>query len=186
MLTIRQPVFQELHGLPAKSAERVLLRGRQLARDPVDDAKGPERLSLRSDEGHAGIKANVRGARDQRAVGKPVILGGVRHDEQVRLENGMGAKGDVAGCFGRVDADFRFEPLPVCIDQADERNRYVADLCRESGQVVERVFGIGIQDLVALEGGQARGFVFWQGAIFIEPSRSVRPAQRAPRLDMTP
>ena len=104
VLPIGQAKLQKGYGLSSKSAER---------------------LSCRSDEGHVGIKANVRRARDQRVVGKPVTPGGIRHDEQARLENGVGAKGDVTGCFRRVDADFRFEPLPVRIDQADERNRYV-------------------------------------------------------------
>src|ERR1700677_2058990 len=44
----------------------------------------------------------------------------------------------MAPCFARLQADTRFEPLPVFIDQRDRRNWNLENAGGEFGDVVER------------------------------------------------
>ena len=55
-------------------------------------------------------------------------------------------------------ADARLEPLTVGVDQGDERDRRLADVRREQGQVVERLLRLGVQDPVSVQGREPLGF----------------------------
>lgn len=59
-----------------------------------------------------------------------------------------------------VEADLRLEPLAFVVDQRDRR---LADAGGKLGQVVERLFRAGVEDLVELERAQPLDLVRWQG-----------------------
>ena len=62
---------------------------------------------------------------------------------------------------GRSDrqADLGFEPLPGGVDEGDRSDGRVADQGREVHQVVERLFGGRIEDLVEPQRSQSLGLV---------------------------
>ena len=64
-----------------------------------------------------------------------------------------------------VTPDARLEPLAVDVDQADERDRRAADLRSEHRQIVERLFGIGIEDPVSPQRGETTRFVCGHGRV---------------------
>ena len=150
---------QLCHHLPAQHPQRLLLRRRRVARHAVDDAQRAERLALRSDQGRAGVKANVRIARDERIVCKALVLGRVGHDEQVRLGDDVRAEGELTRRFADAPADLRFEPLPMVIDERDERDGGCADLCRERRQIVQRLIRGRVEQAVLPQRVQTPCFI---------------------------
>ena len=71
----------------------------------------------------------------------------------------MRAERDVSVRLSLVHADGRLEPLAVGVHQADQRDRRAADLRGERGEVVERLLGLGVENLVAPQGFEARKLV---------------------------
>ena len=49
---------------------------------------------------------------------------------------------------------FRLEPLALRVNQADKRDRRLADEGGQHREVVERLLRLGIKDLVAVQSGQ--------------------------------
>ena len=88
---------------------------------------------LQSSDGKVGVdeevesvmSGKIRLAGNHRIIGKARILLRIGHLQQRRTQNGMCTKGDLTRRFGDLlrQADTRLEPLPVGIDQADQRNR---------------------------------------------------------------
>ena len=78
-----------------------------------------------------GNEADVGFRCHQGMGGKACIEVGVLDHQDVVLENGVSTKGDVPAGFRGLQAELRFEPLPVSVDQADRGNRHVADLGRQ-------------------------------------------------------
>ena len=54
-----------------------------------------------------------------------------------------------------VEATTGFEPLALCVDQADERDGDVEESAGEAGDSVEAVLGFGIEHLQCVQGGKA-------------------------------
>ena len=93
----------------------------------------------------AGIKANGWLGSDQRVLGKARVRSGVRHHES-RIEpatNGVIAEGPVARRLGGVQAHARFEPLPMLIDQRNQRYRRIKQGGCQRGQAIEPLVGQG-------------------------------------------
>ena len=93
-------------------------------------AENPQRLDLLGGrrQGHAGVKPDVRTVRDQRVSDEPRVRGCVLHREQIRLQNGVGGKGDVARGLCQVQSDPRLEPVAVGVHQAHQSDGGLADL----------------------------------------------------------
>ncbi len=72
----------------------------------------------------------------------------------------MGAERQRARRLLRLEPDARFEPLPVGVDQADERNWRVAQARREKGDVVVGALRNRVEDPVPAQRSDALGLVF--------------------------
>ena len=138
-------------GLPAQRFERVLLFSGERARHAIDDAQRAEGVAIARDERRAGIKTDVRVAADQRILAKPLVVERVGHDEDAASPDGVRAERHAARGFGHRHADTRLEPLPVLVDQRDQRDRRTADLRGEQDDVVECLFGLGVEDAIGPE-----------------------------------
>lgn len=62
----------------------------------------------------------------------------------------VGAKRHFAGRFFSIEAHSRFEPLPIPVHQADQRNGGVTNLRGETGQVIVGLLGQGIENLISV------------------------------------
>src|SRR4029077_15263406 len=85
---------------------------------------------------------------DQKIIDRPHVLTGIRHHENIRLKNRRGAKGDVAGSLGNRNANLGFEPLPVSVYQADQRNGRLAYMGSQQCEIVESGFWFRVENLV--------------------------------------
>ena len=166
------PQFQLRHHLPRQGLQGVLLRRRQCARHLVNDTEGAEGVAVGGDQGGAGVEADGEVARDQGVVGEARVGGGVRDEEDVGLEQGVGAEGHVARGLAGVQPDLRLEPLTVLGDQADDGHGDAADLGGQAGEIIERRFRGGVEDVIPAQGFQAGIFIVrqWSNQFRVFPS----------------
>ncbi len=146
--------------MATERVERVELSLGELARRAVHDAESPERMTLRRDERLACIEADPGLPDHERVLDEAGVLAGVRHDEDLAVEDRVAAERDVARRLLEVEADARLEPLPVGVDEADQGDRGAADRGRERRQVVEGLLGTRVEDVEPAEGletGELRG-----------------------------
>ena len=99
----------------------------------------------------ARVKALVGFARYHRVIHKAGVFQRIGHNENIWLEQRMGAKSNIPRCFGKADTDPRFEPLAVFIYKTDDRHGCFAQLGGQLGNVVERLFGVAVQNFVAAQ-----------------------------------
>ena len=119
--------LQKGHHLPGEGLHHLDLHRRELAGLAVDHAQGSDPLPSNVAEGKPGIEADFRVAAHERVVVKPFIPERIAHDQWLRCVDRMGAERPVPRRFGGVDAHLGFEPLPVHIHKAEQRNRGLAD-----------------------------------------------------------
>lgn len=160
---------EERHRRSAQGAEgRELWRGR-LARLSIDHAQGAEGVALGRDEGRARVEADVGIGGHERVAGEALVRQGVRHHEDVVLEDGVGAERNVSRGLARGEPHLRLEPLAILVDQGDEGDWRGADLGREARQVVEGLFSLRVEDLVGAEGLQPLALVRGKGCLHEPP-----------------
>jgi hypothetical protein len=58
-----------------------------------------------------------------------------------------------------IESEPRFEPLPIGIDQTDQRNRRIANERRELGQLVKTLLRFGVENLVRAQRPQSLGLI---------------------------
>ena len=127
----------------------------------VDDAEGAQGEAIRGSERSTRVEADGRLAGDERVVGEARVLRRVEHDQHFGRVERVGAEGDLAVGLPHVQAVAGFEPLALGVHQTDEGNRRTQQGAGELGDAVEGGFGEGVEDVVALERGESRGFCCW-------------------------
>src|SRR5436190_13216287 len=105
--------FELGHHMSSQNAQCLFLIGTEFTRHFVDYAQGAESVTVRGDQRRAGIKSDFWVGSDERIFRESFVQGGVWDDEEVRLLDGMAAKGDVARSFVYGDPDLGFEPLTI-------------------------------------------------------------------------
>ena len=81
--------------LSRQGAQRALLFLGQLSRSAVQNAEGSERVAVRGPKRRARVEADLGIGRDERVRGETRILGRVGHHEEIALQNGVRAEGDL-------------------------------------------------------------------------------------------
>jgi hypothetical protein len=69
----------------------------------------------------------------------------VRDYQSVVPEDGMRAKGDIARSLNHWERDPGFEPLPIALDNRDERNRHLKNFGRQPGYEVKPLLRLIVQ-----------------------------------------
>src|SRR5258708_312369 len=139
------------HDLTRQSSENVALFGRELPRFVVKHADGAERQTVGRAQQRAGVKPDMRFAGYQRITVEPRIPGGVGYFEKAVLKQRVGAERLLERRLANAETDFGFEPLPALVDQADERNRSLANVAGDPRDVVERGFDGSIEDSIGAQ-----------------------------------
>jgi hypothetical protein len=157
LVTVAQHLHRDQAGDPL---ERRVFGLRQRARLPVGHAQRADRAP-RHAQRHARVEADERAAPDQRVARESRVDPGVLDEEQPLLGDRMRAERVAARRLGRGHADSRLEPLPVFVDQTDQRDRSAEDVCGESGQLVKCRIRRGVQNAQLVQHCEALGFVGW-------------------------
>ncbi len=145
------PQFDLAHHLAAQRAKRLGLLRRQRARHMVRHAERAQRMTVRAEQRRSGIEPYARLIGDGGIITETRVIPGIRDNEKVGLKDGVGAERDVAGRFRRVYAHGGLEPLPIRINQADERDGRAANIGGEAGKIVERRFRQRIENVVPVQ-----------------------------------
>ncbi len=103
-------------------AQQAALLERHRARLAIDHAQRADVVTLDADR-RAGVEADLRLVDDQRVVGEAGVARCVGNLEERVVEDRVRAERDVARGLACVGARPGEEPLPIAIDEADERDR---------------------------------------------------------------
>ena len=145
------------HHLPREQDHALALHRRQVgARLGVDDAQRAKRHTIGPDQRRASVEADMRRPGDQQIVGEAGILGRVGDDENVRPEHGVRAEGDVARGILRVQPGTRQETLTHILDNADQRDRRVAQRSCELRDLVQIAETTGVEIVEREQRGSIR------------------------------
>jgi hypothetical protein len=88
----------------------------------------------------------MRGIGDQRIIRKTPVRGCVEHDQNLFGHDGMGAEGQLAGCLARVQAARGLKPLPVIVDEGENREFGTEMAPGEPCYPVEFRIGLAVQE----------------------------------------
>ena len=159
LAVLDRPTQLELnHHLARQRGERRLLTLVEplRTRHRIDHAKGAEGEAVLRVQRRAGIEADLRIAGDEGVVAGAGILGQVGNDEDAVAAERVRADRLRQRRLTGTEADPRLEPLPVLGDEADERRRGLAGLRGQEDDVLEAGLGGRVENVVGVEGGQAR------------------------------
>src|SRR5687768_9979178 len=95
-------------------------------------------------EGNTSIKPDFRFALNERILLKTTVLEEILDRENIVLEDGVRANGNLTRYFLDLPTHHGLIPLAVRIDKAHKSNRCIGELGREPGQIVERLLGRSI------------------------------------------
>lgn len=101
----------------AQGLQGVFLFGLQFAGRLIDNAERAEGVTFLADERGAGVETDMRVGNDQWIIAETLVFQRVGNHENIRLQNGVGTEGDFARGFRGIDANARFEPLALVVDQ---------------------------------------------------------------------
>ena len=172
--------FELQHDLFGQGFERLPLHRGQRVRRHAQQRQGAEGAALGRTQRHAAVKAQVRRAVHQRVLREARILRQVGHHCRAGLPHADRAEAQGQLELRDVQTDRGLEPLAVVVDQADQRDRHLAQLGRQLHQLVELGFrggvehGIAAQRLQALRFGQGLCRVCGHAAAGGVGSRGVR------------
>lgn len=75
----------------------------------------------------------------------------------------MSTDRDITWCLPKAQSNFRLKPLPVLINKVDASDGSLADIARQSYDVIEASFGWRIKDLIPAKRIEPRTLVRWKG-----------------------
>ena len=101
----------------AQCLQRFFLLGRQFARRAIHDAKCSECVTIFVNKGRAGVEADMRVRNDKRIVAKAIVCERIGNYEDIILQNGRGAKGNVSRGIRSIQTHARLEPLAIFVDK---------------------------------------------------------------------
>jgi hypothetical protein len=133
--------------LLAEHPEHGALRVGELTRTTIDDAKSAERGAVGGEQRLAGVEADRGRAGDERVAGEAGVDRGVGDLEALGLllSDGVTAERDRARRLGGLEAEARLEPLPIVVDQTDQRNGRRTNLASQMHQIVKSSLGRRVQ-----------------------------------------
>ena len=127
-----------------QAVQHVARRGSGLV---IQDAEGPDVVSIRGDERSARVEFQAE-IRHVRVLPKTIVRRQVVHDHPCLRLDCMGANGHVQARFVRVHPHGGLEPLPIVVDEVYQGNRSLKKVSRERGDSVKGRLRIGVEDVV--------------------------------------
>jgi hypothetical protein len=153
------PGLQHLLHLAPQDAQRLDVRRCRASRLVAEHAQRADGRPVAHLERHAHVRADERIAHHERVVGEPVIEARVLDHHHVVTGDGVGAERHLPRRRPHVPAVTGLEPLPVAVDERDQRDGEVADRRRKRDDVVERGLRGGVEDAEVDETSESLGFV---------------------------
>lgn len=146
------------HDLPRQDFDRPDLEIGQFARLVVEYAQRTDRQPIGRLQQCSRIEAQMRFVRHERVAVEPRVLGRVRHEEEVLLEDRTRAEGRLERRLAHAKAHFRFEKLATVGDEVNDGNRGLTDRRHQFGNLVEGCLARGVEHAILLERHQATAF----------------------------
>ena len=142
--------LQLAHHQPRQGLQLLpVLVGKIRARLLVDDAEDAEAVTVARQQRRRGIEADMRRPHHIGVVLQARVPSRIRHHADRIAEQRLGGERRRPRGFADHDADARFEPLPLGVDQRDEGAGHGEKRGREVGDAVERLFRGGVEYLIA-------------------------------------
>ena len=161
------PASAELHlrhHLAGQHAQQVRLVRRELPRHVVEDREGPHDEAVGRHQRRARVEPDSWRPHHIRIGGEASVLQGIRDHEDVGELLGVGAERALPGGLAEAQAQLGLEPLAVVILEGDQRDGGGTDPGGDAGDVVVRLFGWGVQQIVPAERGHALRFICMGGS----------------------
>lgn len=112
----------------------------------------------------SGVETDIRIAGDEWIVVEARVCGGIGNQHRLIVEDGVAAEGDIAGRFSNVEADGRFEPLPIEIDEGDGGDWHAEEAFGHAREAVEAFFRLGIEEIKKPKRGEPVAFIGGNGS----------------------
>ena len=141
--------------LVGEDDEASLLKRREPPRAGIEDAKRPEGQVVGAEKEGAGIEAQTGPPETERIVARAGIGERVRNDREARPKQRMRTDRPIDRCLVAAEPDLRLEPLARLVDEADERDRCVAQTGRKLDQRVEARLARRVQQTQPSKGREA-------------------------------
>src|SRR5882762_7461902 len=139
-----RPGLQLLLDHLGQVAERPTVLITELARLLVHDAQRADVVASRTPDRLAGVKPDARLLQYKRVLGEPRIEHRVFNDEYFGAIDRVAAEGQVARAVADGEPLRRFEPLALALDEGDAGEGRAKHLLRHATDLVEPLFGRGI------------------------------------------
>ena len=104
---------------------------------------------------NSGIKADVWIAEDHRIVGEAIVPQRIVYDERFTLEDSVRTEAHGARSLAEIETKVSLGPLPLPIDQRDQRNRRIERRGCDACVAIKSLFGIRIQQAEAMHSREA-------------------------------
>ncbi len=148
-----------------KLSQLPLLFVAKVSRLVINNAEGPDRLTIGHPQRRTGIETDVRRTCHQRIGAKPRILHRIRNNHHVRLQNGEGAEGDIARRMCFIDAAGATETLRIGAHDRHQRHRNIEQFSGKLRDMVERQFPADAAQSVMIQRPQTIGLIRWDGRL---------------------
>ena len=159
----RPPELDERDHLAGEHEKRADLLIRQCADHDVEHGQRPERVTRAVDEWHAGVKTDARRGDHQRVVREALIVAGIGDDAEIVAEDRVSQQRGAVGYLRIVEAEMRFQPVAIFIDESDERDRAIDDEPGQLRDLVERTLGRRVEHVVGSKRFDPCRFARWMG-----------------------
>lgn len=118
----------------------------------VDDAQCSDGMTVRGAERHSRVEPDLGLLMHERIVFEAWIRNCIRDNHDVGLEDRVRAERDITRSLRLKYANARLEPLTMFVHKADVGDRRLANVRRESGQIVIALFRISVQQFQSSKG----------------------------------
>ena len=117
--------------------EALQLAGRDLTRLGIDGANAADPVAAGAMKREPGVEPDVWFPGDKRIIHKPGIGRGIRHDQGVVGQNGVGTESGIARAFAFLDTETGFEPLPVLIHEGEDGDGHIQNDANQLRNAIE-------------------------------------------------
>ena len=121
----------------------------------IDQTKRADGQTSGRPQGRTRVEARAGAVAHVGMIGKTGVAVRVRDDHDLVFEDRVGAERDVAGRFPDGRGERGLEPLAVVVQEGERGPGRLANRGGEGNEIVVRLLGRGVENMVAAQGGDA-------------------------------
>jgi len=151
--------FELFFDEPGHVFQHAQLRGTQSSWLAIDDAKRADARAVSGMQRNPGIKADVRIAEDHRIFGEAIVPQRIVYDQRFVLKDSVRAEAHVARRLAEIETVMGLVPLPLPVNERDQRNRRTERGGGDARMAIKSLFGTRIKQAETVHGREALFFV---------------------------